>query len=170
MRAEDSGRQSVAARHSRAHIARNALTAGILLVTAVPLLLSAADTPDATPFRVIVNPANTTRTLTRAEIGRLFLKKVDWPSHKPVLPVDLPEDSEVRKSFSASILGRQVSSVISYWQFMIFSGRATPPVSVQSEEEAMKYVRLHREAIGYVLASTPLGPGPLEIAIKEDRR
>lgn len=51
-----------------------------------------------------------------------------FPRHlaKSVFPVDLPEDSEVRKSFSASILVRQVSSVIAYWQFMIFSGRATP--------------------------------------------
>jgi len=66
------------------------------------------------------------------------------------------------------VVGREVSSVNSYWQFMIFSGRATPPVSVQSDEEVLKYVRLHREAIGYVSASTPLEHGVLEIVMKED--
>jgi hypothetical protein len=154
----------------RDHACHTALIGAIFLLTLVPIVLSAADIPEAKAFRVIVNAANKSRSLTRTEISRLFLKKVDWPTHQPVLPVDLPEDSPVRKLFSALIVGREVSSVNSYWQFMIFSGRATPPVSVQSDEEVLKYVRLHREAVGYVSASTPLEPGVLEIAIKGDSR
>jgi hypothetical protein len=146
----------------------NALIVAFLLVITTGDV--SAETRSVPSFRVIVNAANTLRSMTRSEIVRLFLKKMDWPSHQQVLPVDLPEDSETRRSFSTDLLGRTVASINSYWQFMIFSGRATPPVSVQSEEEAMKYVRLHREAIGYVSASTPLDAGILEVAIKEESR
>jgi hypothetical protein len=141
----------------------------VLVVITSPLFLRAAGRESTVAFRIIVNAASPARSLTRAEISRLFLKKIEWPSHRPVLPVDLPEDSPVRKSFSQSVVGREINSLNSYWQFMIFSGRATPPVSVQSDEEVMKYVRQHAAAIGYISASTPLEPGVLEITIGEDR-
>jgi hypothetical protein len=169
MRPWSSGRRFLNAENSPGHVSGPLLIAAVLFLFSAPCLLS-AEPRDKTRFRLIVNAANPARSLTTTETGRLFLKKVDWPTHQPVLPVDLPEDSEVRKSFSSAILGRQVSSLVAYWQFMIFSGRASPPVSVQSDEEVIRYVRLHREAIGYVSASTPLEPGVVEVAIKGDRR
>jgi hypothetical protein len=133
----------------------------------VPLFSNATGAATLPSFRVIINASNPSRSLSRTEISRLFLKKADWSSQLPVFPVDLPEDSAVRRSFSASILGRQVSSIAQYWQYMLFSGRATPPVSVQTEEEAVAYVRLHPEAIAYVSTSTSLKPGVVDVSIRE---
>jgi hypothetical protein len=169
MRPVDSGGRLAAVGPRQVYYSRTVLIAAVVLVITVPLVGLGAEKAATPSFRVIVNAANPSRSLSRAEISRLFLKKMEWPSHHSVLPVDLPEESPIRKSFSETVLGREVTSLNSYWQFMIFSGRATPPVAVQSDEEALKYVRMHPEAIGYVSASTPLEPGVLAMGILEDR-
>jgi hypothetical protein len=169
MRTDDFRRIRIS-RGPQQYALRTTQLAAILVVVLVPLFPSGTQAAPVPIFRVIINASNPSRLLTRTEINRLFLKKADWPSHLAVLPVDLPEDSRIRRSFSTSILERQVNSITSYWQYMMFSGRATPPVSVKTEEEAVAYVRLHREAIGYVSTSTSLEEGVVEVSIVEERR
>ena len=55
--------------------------------------------------------------------------------------------------------GKKVSSVKSYWQTMIFSGRATPPPELDSDRQVLDYVRGKPGAIGYVSAGATLGNG-----------
>ena len=111
-------------------------------------------------YRVVVNAANPVSTMSRDEVSRLFLKKVtSWASGRAVLIVDQREDAEVRRQFTRDIHGRQVTSVKSYWQQMIFSGRDVPPPEKASDAEVVAFVAANPNAIGYVSAAAATAPG-----------
>ena len=103
-------------------------------------------------FKVVVNASNPSDSLSRKDVSKLFLKKVTkWEeSGEKVEPVELVDDSELREYFSEKIHGRKVSSIKSYWQKKIFSGRGVPPLEKESEEELLEFVGKHAGAIGYV--------------------
>ena len=128
------------------------ITIFILTFTGVSLL--EAEDPS---FKIIINKSNTVSSLTKKEISRLFLKKnTRWDNGHKVLPADQKADSSVRESFSKAIHGKGVSAIKSYWQRMIFSGRAIPPPEKSSDKEVLTYVMENTDAIGYVSASTKL--------------
>jgi ABC-type phosphate transport system substrate-binding protein len=142
-----------AARAAASALARAALLASLVLA---PGALRA----QGEAYRVIVNSGNRIEALPRAEVARLFLKKtVAWPGGEPVIPVDRAEDADVRRSFSKGVLGKDVPAVKGYWQQLIFTGRAVPPVEKATDAEVVAFVAANAAAIGYVSASAPLGAG-----------
>ncbi len=119
-------------------------------------------------YRVIVNEANPVVTLTRTEASRIFLKKtVTWKAGGEVVPVDLAEDSEVRKAFSKDILKKNVAAVKGYWQQLVFTGRGVPPVEKASEADVIAYVAANRNAVAYVSATAPLAAGVRTVRVTD---
>ena len=107
--------------------------------------------------KVIVHPSNAMGTLTKAKVGDLFLKRVTrWENGRTVTPVDQTEKSAARAAFTKDLLGKEVQWVKSYWQKMIFSGRATPPAELSSDAQVLEYVRTNPDSIGYVDDSATL--------------
>lgn len=138
------------------HILR-ILAVPILAVVAVLLVPTAAR---AATYKLVVNASNPVSSVTAAQAEKLFLKKVTrWDTGGEVQPVDLADSSSVRATFSEEILGKDVPAVKSYWQRMIFSGRATPPPELSSDAQVLEFVRSNRGAIGYVAAGTAVGDG-----------
>ena len=108
-------------------------------------------------YRVIVNAENGMTTLDRKFLTDAFLKKTTrWPNGAFIRPVDLGADSAVRRRFSEDVLNRSVAAVKSYWQQLIFSGRAIPPPELEAEADIIQYVARYRGAIGYVSANGEL--------------
>lgn len=108
-------------------------------------------------YRVIVHPDNPTTALSAKDVSSYLLKrKSRWEHGVTVNPIDLGPDSEVRKAFSKDVHGRSVSSIKSYWQRQIFSGREVPPPEVTSDAEVIAHVKSNPGAIGYVSASARL--------------
>lgn len=109
------------------------------------------------PYKVVVNTANPVARLSRSEVSRLFLKKVTaWPDATPVALVEQRASAPVRETFTKDVHGRQVASVTTYWQQMIFSGRAVPPPEKASDAEVVAFVSENRAGIGYVSADVTL--------------
>jgi ABC-type phosphate transport system substrate-binding protein len=109
------------------------------------------------PYRVIVNASNPVTTLSRDDLSRLFLKKTTrWPSGGQVVPVDQGEDSPLRATFTRDIHKRDLDSVRSYWQQVIFEGRGLPPTEKASDGEVEAFVAANPSAIGYVSAGRTL--------------
>jgi ABC-type phosphate transport system substrate-binding protein len=130
------------------------LCLGLLVVAATAQPASAAG------FKVVVNDANPVVSLSKADVGKLFLKKdTRWESGATVEPVDQVGDSAVREVFSKQIHNKAVGAVKSYWQRQIFSGRGTPPPELSSDGEVISYVKSHPWAIGYVDAGAGVGQG-----------
>ena len=147
--------------HGRIPVSMVSRSLGLALVVALGSgAARAAASPHALPpsgYQVIVNAANPVTTLPTSEVAKLFLKKtVSWPGGTVVQPVDLREDSDVRREFSKDVLGKDVSTVKGYWQERIFTGRGVPPIEKATEAEALAFVAANHDAIGYVAAGTEL--------------
>ena len=123
-----------------------------------PLFPGTSITAQDTTFQVVIHAENPTTELAAATVARMFLKKHKrWDHGVLVEPVDLEAKSPIRKVFTKSVHGKSVTAIKSFWQRMIFSGRASPPPAVTSDLEVLDYVRRHPGAVGYVAVETPLG-------------
>jgi ABC-type phosphate transport system substrate-binding protein len=105
----------------------------------------------AQQYRVIVNAANPTSTLSKEDLARVYLKKMgSWKNGNSVTVVDQGPKSSVRADFSMAVLGRDVPTMKNYWQQSLFSGRGVPPIEQPSEAQVVAFVAANQGAIGYV--------------------
>lgn len=115
------------------------------------LLVAAATEATAQSFKVIVNEANATETISEKELSEIFLKtKVKWDDGSSIEPVDLNARSEVREAFSEQIHGRGVGAIRNHWQQAAFSGKGSAPIEKKSDGEVIDYVKANEGAIGYI--------------------
>jgi len=117
--------------------------------------VATAETP--AEFVVIVNEENPVKTMSYTEVADAFLtKSARWPDKEELRPVNLGADSPLRAEFSRVILGKTVAAVETFVNRQLFSGRAKPPLVVESEVEVLDFVRENRGAIGYISTSVEL--------------
>jgi ABC-type phosphate transport system substrate-binding protein len=130
------------------------------LIVAV-LMLAISPSPAAEPeFKVVVNAANDTASVTKVQLSRCFMKQSNtWINGQTVMPVDLSANSPVREAFSIAVHDRDVNAVKSFWQRQIFSGRGVPPPEKGSDSEVLAFVRANPGAVGYVSAGASIGSG-----------
>jgi ABC-type phosphate transport system substrate-binding protein len=108
-------------------------------------------------FKVVVNPSNPVAVLPRAELARMFLKKVSaWPDGTALVPVDQSRTSPTRVAFSAAVIGKPADAVAAYWQTLVSAGHDTPPEVKHSDQEVLELVRRTPGAVGYVSGEAPL--------------
>ena len=109
-------------------------------------------------YVVIVHPDNPTSRVSRGFLADAFLKRtIRWPDGETIRPADLDSRSPVRRAFSEDLLERSVPAVRSYWQQIIFTGRGVPPVEVDDDAAAVRFVLRHRGAVAYVSGSAAIG-------------
>ena len=130
-----------------------------LRASLLSLLLVAPAAPSPAgqaPYRIVVNSANPANAVDRAELARLFMKKVSaWPNGTPVAAVDLPRTSSVRSAFSHDVHNKDVDSVVAYWATLVYSGREMPPPIRQTDADVLEFVRKTPGAVGYISTDTP---------------
>jgi len=109
-------------------------------------------------YRVVVHVTNRVTRLTREQTSQIFLRVVTlWDNRKPVLPVDQPADSPVRRAFTKQVHRRTIASVQTYWQQQTFAGRGVAPPERASDADVLAYIRQFPNGIGYVTADATLG-------------
>lgn len=112
-----------------------------------------ASTARAQDFKVIVNAANSSTSMSTDEVARIFLKQsTKLATGVAAAPVDLAKGSTVRAAFSKTVLGRPVPAIESYWQQQIFSGKDVPPATKAGDDEVIAFVKANPGGIGYVSA------------------
>ncbi len=123
----------------------------ILLVGFIALSASAQS------YKIIVNSANPTTSISKKEVSNFFMKKTSkWSDGTKLAPVDQKAGSMERKDFTQSVHGKNVSAVKSFWQQAMFSGKGTPPAEKASDAEVIAFVIRNPGAIGYVSSSASL--------------
>lgn len=140
------------------------MTACILLYGIFCLTGKAYSAKDL-PFQIIVHAENPHKILDEKNLKKLFLKKTkSWPKFKKkVLPVDLPEKASVREIFSKIVLGKNVTSVITYWQKQVFGARGDMPKTVSSDQKVIEYVAKSLGAIGYISSSSKVSDTKVKV-------
>ncbi|MCL4818703.1 MAG: phosphate ABC transporter substrate-binding protein [Vicinamibacteria bacterium] len=127
------------------------LPVAVLALAALAALPAATAASQGPGYRVVVHPQNTTPSLSRSELTRLFMKKITaWPDGKTVVPVDQERVAPVRQAFSSAVHMKDSDAVAAHWQVLVFSGRDTPPRTLRSDDEVVAFVRENPGAVGYV--------------------
>jgi len=117
-------------------------------------------------FVVVAAPDVPVSTLTVDELSELFLKKnTRWEGGAEVVPVEQSEEGELRLRFIREVHDRDLSAMKSYWQMQIFTGKASPPVTLEDDGAVLGFVANRPGAIGYVSpdAEVPDGVKVIEI-------
>ena len=123
----------------------------LLTVTMVVASLLSVRTMHAQDFKVIVNSANATASLSASDASKIFLKEsAKFPGGVAATPVDLGKASPARAAFSKAVIGRSVGAIEIYWQQQIFSGKEVPPSTKSSDDDMVAFVKSNPSAIGYV--------------------
>lgn len=117
-------------------------------------------------YVVIVNTFNPFTSIAAEDLSKIYLKKLaTWSNGQAAMPVDQAETSPLRKRFAASVLNKDLGSLNSYWQQMIFSGKAVPPPALDDDAAVVEFVRHNPYAVGYVSSSASLGNDVRVIAV-----
>lgn len=114
------------------------------------LLLSVASVAFATDFAVIVNSANPVRTMTFAELAKIFRAKTSsWPGGKNITLVLRDPGSPAAKFIIERVMG---GSLVEGKLVLNDPGRKStvPVVFAQSDEEVLKIVEGNPGAIGVI--------------------
>jgi len=118
-------------------------------------------------FKLVINVANPTATLTRETASRLFFRKTPaWPDGTPVEPVEQADSSPIQEAYALEIHDRSPQALRSAWNQLIFSGQAVPPPERGSDEAVRTFVKEHPGAIGYLSQDAPAAG--VKVVILED--
>lgn len=118
-----------------------------LILLGCLLCLPPAATAD---IYVITNKALSINALSKDEIAAIYLlKKKHWQDDEPMVPINLPAQSEARNLFTEQIFNSTPEKLGGYWDKMLFKG-ITPPLTQSSEQAVMLFVERVKGAIGYV--------------------
>ena len=103
------------------------------------------------PFVVIVNKANPVKTVTLAELRRIFLKQSRmWPHAETMVPVDWDSTSEVREQFCKMVMNRSVREMAEYYVQQSMTQGVTPPSTQKSARAILRFVANVPGAVSYV--------------------
>ena len=104
-------------------------------------------------FVVIVNKANPVKSITRAELRRIFMKEMRmWPHGESIVPVDWDASSPLRGEFSQRVLDRSVRDMADFWVQQGVTQGLTPPSTQRSSRALLRFVASVTGAISYVPA------------------
>jgi hypothetical protein len=124
-----------------------------ILVLALPLLGGAAfgaERGHDEAIAVVVGAESAIAEVTLDTLRELYLRRRRvWPDGSRVIPVNLPADSDTRKSFSKHVLGRLPQDLGGYWNRLYFDG-ITPPVVLRTPGAVCAYLAVEPKAIGYM--------------------
>lgn len=132
----------------RGAVVRLAVAAVIILFAPV-----VSSQPQDAGFVVIVNKTNPVKTMTAAELRRIFMKQTRmWPHADSIVPVDWDATSAVRETFSTKVLQRSVREMADYWVQQSVTQGLAPPSTQRSSRALLRFVASVTGAIGYVPA------------------
>lgn len=139
-------------RSSSSEVALRRSTVRLVAAAAVLMLLwTDVGATQERAFVVIVHKANPVRTLSVAELRRIFLKQTRmWPHADSVVPVDWDATSPVREAFSRQVLARTVREMGDYWVQQGVTQGIVPPSTQRSARAVLRFVASVPGAIAYL--------------------
>ena len=105
-------------------------------------------------------------TNSAKEIKQVFRGKyANWSTREQVIIV-LPASKSSSAEIVASVVyGNTVSGVQKYWLSLVFQGRSSPPVFLDTDEEIINYVKRTSGSIGVISSGIQNVPRNLIISI-----
>lgn len=103
---------------------------------------------------VLISGQSGTANLTQKQVMSLFLGRSRYlPDGDKVTALDHPIESEIRASFYRALTGKNISDIDAYWARLKYSGRASPPLPVETSEEIIEILSQEPGVIAYLPAT-----------------
>ena len=103
---------------------------------------------------VIISVKNPISKMTKDQVAQLYLGQVHtFISGAQAEPLDLGEDSVLRKTFYQVSLNKAPAQMKAYWAKLEFSGSARSPRVILTSAEVVKLVAENPKYLGYVEAA-----------------
>lgn len=100
---------------------------------------------------VVVGNVEGVDKLTKKDVKKIFMgKKTKLSNGSKILVVELDEGTEGRRAFHDVATGRSNSQLQSAWSRLMFTGKASPTVSVTSYQSVIEEVSKEKGAVGYI--------------------
>ena len=126
----------------------------LALAAVVILLAPASQLAQEKAFVVIVNKANPVKSLSLAELRRIFMKQTRmWPHGESIVPVDWDATSPLRLEFSQRVFERSVRDMADFWVQQSVTQGLAPPSTQRSSRALLRFVASVTGASSYVPAS-----------------
>lgn len=128
---------------------------GTLLSFSLVLLAIVCHAQD---YKVVANDIGV-RSMTRAELKTALKPKNNfWINRNPVL-IALPGyQNPVKDVVAMDIYGISFVAMQKYWLSLVFQGRFSAPVNLNTDEETLSFVRKNKGAIGFISGSAQPPP------------
>ena len=139
----------MARKHISRHLPWRLLQIGISVAWLATTLPLNADV--GVNFKLIVHASHQSDSIDRPLLSNMFLGRAQlWENGVKVLPVNQLKISKIRREFARAVHQQEVSSIEAYWLKQIYSGKSTPPLTLDSDLQVIEYVTSNPGAIGYV--------------------
>lgn len=127
---------------------RRILTSAAMLTLLAGSLLNAQVHAE---LAVIVHPSSSVEGVTQAELSDLYLgKKTRLSNGAKVQVSDHAEGSAQRVHFYKTLMKKSEAQIKRYWSKRMFSGKGTPPITLDSNQAVKDWVEVTPNGLGYI--------------------
>jgi hypothetical protein len=100
---------------------------------------------------IVVNKNNSINELSKNEVIDIYMGRyMTFPDGKSAKPLDLPANSKLKSDFYLKLVNQSEQKINAYWARVFFSGRAKPPESVESIDDALNQLKDSEFGIAYI--------------------
>lgn len=117
------------------------------------LLLVFTTASHAEDLAIVVNKNVHMGEVSLSQITALFLQQSKKINDHYLTPVDLNQQSEVRKHFYNKLANKTPLQMKAYWSRLVFTGKGEPPMEFDNSAEVLVTVGADQGFIGYMKAS-----------------
>lgn len=126
----------------------------LMRLAAIVMLLSSAIgfEAQAKDIAVVAGEGFPAASLTREEVRDIFLGEIELVKGARVRPLDVKEQTGVRRFFFKTILGVSEDGYQAYWIKKIFQDGGSPPVTLPSPDTLAQMLNADKTALGFIWA------------------
>lgn len=100
---------------------------------------------------LVVSSANPIRSLTIAQVRRIFLKEVTlWSNGWPITVFERSTEHPIRAQFTATVIGKTQTQMSEYWLGLELTRSLDPPKMSRTPALLRQYLERVKGGIGYV--------------------
>lgn len=108
-------------------------------------------TVSASELVVIAHPSADVSQLDKNQLISIYMGRTTTLNNgNKVLPLDQNPNSPLKNLFYKWLIDKDVKEVNAYWARLVFTGKATPPYTVENSNEVVEVVSQNPSAIGYI--------------------
>lgn len=122
-----------------------------IFIVASLLMSAAAWSKPSDGWLIVVNADADIEQLSKKQVISLFLGRTKFlPSGEKAQALDFPIESSSRASFYHALTGKNIADIDAYWARLKYSGKASPPTPVDTDEQIIALVGSVPAAIAYL--------------------